>query len=111
MTVVALGSEARQGVLQSNPDALRSLVLPVLSLGLIMAATLIRYVRSAVLDVMNQDYVRTARAKGLTERTVVVRHAMRNALTPIITLGAPTRMAASAAPAALSKPCSAIIGI
>ena len=51
-------------------------------------ATYSRYSRATMLEVMNQDYVRTARAKGLTERTVVMRHAFRNALIPITTLAA-----------------------
>lgn len=66
--------------------AIRSLVLPVLSLGLIMAAVLIRYVRSAVLDVMNQDYVRTARAVGMTRTQALLQVGLRNASLPIITI-------------------------
>jgi peptide/nickel transport system permease protein len=57
-------------------------------LGNAIAAVLMRHTRSAMLQVLNADYVRTARAKGLTERRVVLKHALRNALTPIITLGA-----------------------
>ena len=53
-----------------------------------IAAVLMRHTRSAMLQVLNTDYVRTARAKGLSERRVVLKHALRNALTPIITLGA-----------------------
>lgn len=71
---------------QSAPDAIRSLVLPVISLGLIMAATLSRYVRSAVLDVMNQDYVRTARAVGMTRTQALLRVGLRNAALPIVTI-------------------------
>lgn len=67
-------------------DAVRSLVLPVLSLGLIMAAVLIRYVRSAVLDVMNQDYVRTARAVGMTRTQALLKIGLRNAALPIVTI-------------------------
>lgn len=66
--------------------AIRSLVLPVVSLGLIMAAVLIRYVRSAVLDVMNQDYVRTARAVGMTRTQALLRVGLRNASLPIVTI-------------------------
>lgn len=66
--------------------SVRSLVLPVLSLGLIMAAVLIRYVRSAVLDVMNQDYVRTARAVGMTRTQALLQVGLRNAALPIITV-------------------------
>ena len=62
------------------------LLLPTLAIMLISFATYSRYSRASMLEVMNQDYVRTARAKGLTERTVVMRHAFRNALIPITTL-------------------------
>jgi peptide/nickel transport system permease protein len=71
---------------QSPVGAVRSLVLPVLSLGLIMAAVLIRYVRSAVLDVMNQDYVRTARAVGMTRTQALLQVGLRNAALPIVTI-------------------------
>jgi peptide/nickel transport system permease protein len=54
----------------------------------ISVATYSRYSRSSMLEVLNQDYVRTARAKGLTERTVVMRHAFRNAMIPLATLAA-----------------------
>lgn len=67
-------------------EALRSMVLPVLSLGLILAAVLIRYIRSAVLDVMNQDYVRTARATGMTQTQALLRVGLRNAAVPIVTV-------------------------
>jgi peptide/nickel transport system permease protein len=66
--------------------ALRSLVLPAIALGLFQAAVLVRATRSAVLDVLREDYVRTARAKGLSERRVVGRHTLRNALIPIVTV-------------------------
>jgi peptide/nickel transport system permease protein len=71
---------------ESPIGAIRSLVLPVLSLGLIMAAVLIRYVRSAVLDVMNQDYVRTARAVGKTRTQALLSVGLRNAALPIVTI-------------------------
>ena len=71
---------------ESVPGAIRSLVLPVISLGLIMAAGLSRYVRSAVLDVMNQDYVRTARASGMTRTEALLRVGLRNAALPLITI-------------------------
>ena len=67
-------------------DRLHHLVLPVLTLALLAAAGIARYQRSALLDVVRQDFIRTARAKGAGERTVIVRHALRNALLPIITL-------------------------
>ena len=66
--------------------ALRHLALPCLTLGVAMAAVLTRFVRSAVLEVIRQDYIRTARAKGLRERAVLVRHAFRNALIPVLTV-------------------------
>jgi peptide/nickel transport system permease protein len=67
-------------------DSYAHLILPTAALLIISVAGYTRYSRASLLDVMNQDYVRTARAKGLNERTVVVRHAMRNALLPIATI-------------------------
>ena len=67
---------------------LAAMIMPAFVLGNAIAAVLMRHTRSAMLQVMSSDYVRTARAKGLSERTVVLKHALRNALTPIITLGA-----------------------
>ncbi|HYS14977.1 MAG TPA: ABC transporter permease [Burkholderiaceae bacterium] len=61
-------------------------IMPVAVLGLFQGASWTRYVRSAVLDVIRLDYVTTARAKGLTERAVVLKHAVRNALIPVVTL-------------------------
>lgn len=66
--------------------AVRSLVLPVLALGLILAAGLTRFVRSAVLDVMNQDYVRTARAVGMPRTQALLQVGLRNASLPIVTV-------------------------
>jgi peptide/nickel transport system permease protein len=65
---------------------LQSLVLPAINLGLIMAAYITRVTRSAMLEVLSEDYVRTARAKGVPWPAVVWRHALRNALIPIITI-------------------------
>ena len=67
---------------------LASMIMPAFVLGNAIAAVLMRHTRSAMLQVLNSDYVRTARAKGLDERVVVLKHALRNALTPVITLGA-----------------------
>ena len=67
---------------------LQAMIMPAFVLGNAIAAVLMRHTRSAMLQVMASDYVRTARAKGLNERSVVIKHALRNALTPIITLGA-----------------------
>ena len=67
---------------------LAAMIMPAFVLGNAIAAVLMRHMRSAMLQVLSSDYVRTARAKGLRERVVVLRHALRNALTPVITLGA-----------------------
>ncbi|MFW5952081.1 MAG: ABC transporter permease, partial [Gemmatimonadota bacterium] len=67
-------------------DRLAHMVLPVLTLTLVMAAGIARYTRGQMLEVIRQDYIRTARAKGLRERTVVLKHALRNSLLPVITL-------------------------
>jgi len=67
---------------------LAAMIMPAFVLGNAIAAVLMRHTRSAMLQVLSSDYVRTARAKGLNERVVVLRHALRNALIPIITLGA-----------------------
>jgi len=67
-------------------DLLRHMVLPVMTLVLINLASYLKYSRASMLEVLGQDYVRTARAKGVPERKVVFRHALRNALIPIITV-------------------------
>lgn len=67
-------------------DAIRHLILPAVALGTIPLAIIARITRSSLLEVLGQDYVRTARAKGLGERTVVIRHATRNALLPVVTV-------------------------
>jgi len=71
-------------------DALRHLAGPVLTLTIVSIALLVRITRSAMLEVLRQDYVRTARAKGLDEPVVINRHARKNALIPVITLGSLT---------------------
>lgn len=73
------------------PDAtlgerLRHLVLPAIALGLPNSALILRFTRTAMLDVLHEDYVRTARAKGLGQTVVVMKHALRNALIPILTV-------------------------
>ena len=65
---------------------LRYLLLPALTLGLGSIASVARYMRASLLEVLNEDYLRTARAKGLRERIVIYKHALRNALLPILTL-------------------------
>ena len=67
-------------------DAFRHLILPAIALGTIPLAIIARITRSSLLEVLGQDYVRTARAKGLSERSVVIRHATRNALLPVVTI-------------------------
>jgi peptide/nickel transport system permease protein len=77
-------------VLAGDLDALRSsllhLVLPALTLGYFSTAVIARMTRSSMLEVLGQDYMRTARAKGLRERVIVLRHALRNALIPTVTI-------------------------
>ena len=65
---------------------LQQLIMPALALGYLFSASLSRMVRSTMLEVLRQDYIRTARAKGLNSSTVIVRHALRNALLPVVTL-------------------------
>ena len=67
-------------------DSLLHIILPTIALTLISFAGYVRYTRGNLLEVLNQDYIRTARAKGLSERTVIMRHAFRNSLIPLTTL-------------------------
>ena len=67
-------------------DGLMHLILPAVSLGAIMIGPVARMTRSSVLEVLKLDHVRTARAKGLTETQVILRHGLRNALIPVVTL-------------------------
>jgi peptide/nickel transport system permease protein len=67
-------------------QALRHLIMPSVALGLVLAATIVRMERSSVLEVLNEDYMRTARAKGLAESRVIYRHALANALIPTVTI-------------------------
>ena len=88
---VGLGWLPASGYVSLLEDPLQSLattVMPAFVLGSGIAAVLMRHMRSSLLQAMAADYVRTARAKGLLERQVVLRHGLRNALTPVITLGA-----------------------
>jgi ABC-type dipeptide/oligopeptide/nickel transport system permease component len=76
-------SESRSG----DPlDQLRALTLPAVNLGLIMVAYVMRVARSSMLGVLGEDYIRTARAKGVPARMVIWRHALRNALIPVVTV-------------------------
>ena len=67
-------------------DRWRSYILPSLTLGAAVAAIMARFTRSAFVDILGEDFIRTARAKGLSERSIVVRHALRNALIPVVTM-------------------------
>jgi peptide/nickel transport system permease protein len=73
-------------LLENPGENMRRMLLPSLSLGLILAAATTRIMRSTMLEVLGRDYVRTARAKGLEERVVTLRHALRNALIPVVTV-------------------------
>jgi peptide/nickel transport system permease protein len=88
---VELGWLPASGYVSPREDLLANLqamILPAFVLGNAIAAVMMRHTRSAMLQVLGQDYVRTARAKGLVERIVIIKHALRNALVPIVTLGA-----------------------
>lgn len=76
----------RVSLLSDPVEGIRYLILPAAVLGFTGASVLARFVRTSVAEVMNQDYIRTAHAKGLRERVVVVRHALRNGLVPIVTV-------------------------
>lgn len=71
---------------QEMLDVLKHMMLPVTVLTVSSLASLTRYIRNSVIEVINQDYIRTARSKGLTEKVVIYKHAFRNALLPIVTL-------------------------
>ena len=88
---VQLGWLPASGYVSPSEDLrgnLAAMIMPAFVLGNAIAAVLMRHTRSAMLQVLSSDYVRTARAKGLTEKKVILKHALRNAMTPIITLGA-----------------------
>ncbi|MEX2315448.1 MAG: ABC transporter permease, partial [Thermomicrobiales bacterium] len=70
----------------SGSGGFKTLVLPATTLGLVAAGVVARLVRSTMLEVLQQEYIVTARAKGLPNRTVVIRHALRNALIPVVTI-------------------------
>lgn len=75
-----------QSWLEEAGDVSRHLILPVTVMTVVSLAGFIKYVRSSMLDVIHQDYIRTARAKGLSEKVVIYRHAFKNALIPLVTL-------------------------
>ncbi|MBK8984657.1 MAG: ABC transporter permease [Chloroflexi bacterium] len=91
-------------------DALRHLILPAVALSTIPLSILARMTRSSMLEVLGLDYMRTARAKGLTERTVVLRHGLRNALLPVITV-AGLQLAAILGGAVLTETIFGLAGV
>lgn len=80
------GGMRTPGMAPTTGDLLRHLALPALLLSIGHAALIMRYMRASLIEVLNQDYVRTARSKGVRERWVIVKHAVRNALLPVVTL-------------------------
>lgn len=76
----------RTSFLEDPWDALKHLLLPSLALGGIVAAQISRFTRQSILDTLNEDYIRTARAKGLRDRTVILRHALKPSLIPVVTI-------------------------
>jgi peptide/nickel transport system permease protein len=88
---VELGLLPASGFVSPREDLgqnLRTMIMPAFVLGNAIAAVMMRHTRAAMLQVLGTDYVRTARAKGLAERTVILKHALRNAMVPVVTLGA-----------------------
>jgi peptide/nickel transport system permease protein len=73
-------------LLDDPVDSIKRLIMPAFTLGAFQAAFLARITRSVMLDVLNEDYIRTARAKGIMERRVIIRHALRNTLIPLVTV-------------------------
>src|SRR5471032_2388357 len=88
---VELGWLPASGFVSPREDLrqnLGAMIMPAFVLGNAIAAVMMRHTRSAMLQVMGTDYIRTARAKGLNERVIILKHGLRNALVPVITLGA-----------------------
>lgn len=86
MRTTILLAKGYESKIQEIFDVLKHMILPVTVLTITSLASLTRYVRNSVIEVINQDYIRTARSKGLAEKVVIYRHAFRNALLPIVTL-------------------------
>lgn len=86
MRTPALALSGYNNVFQEIVDVAKHMLLPTIVLAFSNFATFSRYVRSSMIDVINQDYIRTARAKGLKEKVVIYRHAFKNALIPLVTL-------------------------
>jgi peptide/nickel transport system permease protein len=82
----SFGAAAPSSFFDINSDQLQHLILPTVSLGLLTASGWIRYQRASVIDVLDADYMRLARAKGVRNRTVIRRHGLRNALIPLVTV-------------------------
>ena len=74
------------GIFKFIWDRILHLIMPVFCLGIATAASTARYMRGSMLEVISQDYIRTARAKGLSERVVIFKHAIRNAMIPVVTI-------------------------
>jgi peptide/nickel transport system permease protein len=83
-----LPASGYESIFDDPVRSLRTMIMPAFVLGNALAATLMRHTRSSMLSVLNSDYIRTARAKGLPESSVVLQHSFRNAMLPIITVGA-----------------------
>lgn len=81
-----LPSSGYMPVAEAGLGAVKYLVLPGVTLGFMQSAIIARMTRSSMLDILNQDFIRTARAKGLTEKVVILQHALRNALIPVVTV-------------------------
>jgi peptide/nickel transport system permease protein len=86
VAIPVLPSSGRVAFMQDPFAAFSHLILPAITLGTALAAATMRMTRAAMLEVLSQDYVRTARAKGLSGRSVIYKHALRNALMPIVTV-------------------------
>jgi peptide/nickel transport system permease protein len=82
----SFGSPPPSSFFSFNQDQLQHMILPILSLGLLTASGWIRYQRASTIDVLDADYMRLARAKGVRNRTVIRRHGLRNALIPLVTV-------------------------
>lgn len=83
---IAIGQTIKTGNMYFMIESLKHLILPALTLGLMSAAFITRMVRSAMLEVLNEDYIRTAEAKGVRNFFIIMKHAFRNALIPVVTI-------------------------
>jgi len=86
VTLKLLPASGRVPFTENPLDAIKHLALPTIALGSIVAAQISRYTRQSILDTLTEDYIRTARAKGLRERTVMIRHALKPSLIPVVTI-------------------------